>query len=64
MTKVQIKKALQSDIDFAHATCKQRIEEMEEQASNPQVAMMIAKNKGYLMALEEITDMLYSRRIF
>ena len=64
MTKAQIKKALQSDIDQAWTVSKQRIADMQEQSSNPQVALMIEKNKGYMMALEDITDMLYSRRVF
>jgi hypothetical protein len=33
-------------------------------ASNPQVALMIEKNKGYIMALEDVTELLYSRKIF
>ena len=61
MTKAQIKKALQSDIDQAWAVSKQRIADMQEFSNNPQVALMIEKNKGYLMALEDITDALYAR---
>ena len=64
LTKAQIKKALQADIDFAHSTSSQRIAAMMEQAHNPQVALMIEKNKGYMMALEDVTEMLYSKRIF
>jgi hypothetical protein len=64
MTKEQIKKALQSDIDQAWAVSKQRIADMQEQAGNPQVALMIEKNNGYMLALEDIIDMLYSRRLF
>ena len=64
MTKAQIKKELQAAIDKKHAGCKANILSMNEQAHNPQFALMIEKNKGYMMALEDITEMLYSIRIF
>lgn len=64
MTKAQIKKALQAAIDHAHSVSKQRITDMESQKHNPQVALMIEKNRGYMMACEDITDLLYSLKIF
>jgi hypothetical protein len=63
-TKAQIKKNLQEEIDIAFNAAKQRIKEMEALASNPQVALMIEKNKGYMMALEDVTTMLYNRKVF
>jgi len=64
ITKAQVKKALQADLDFAWKQSKDRIDSMQEQKSNPQVALMIEKNKGYMMALSDVTEILYSRRIF
>ena len=63
-TKAQIKKNLQEEIDIAFNAAKLRIKNMEELASNPQVALMIAKNEGYMMALEDVTAMLYNRKVF
>ena len=63
-TKQAIKKDLQTAIDTAHAECKARIASMSEASDNPQVAAMIERNKGYMSALEDVTELLYSRRIF
>ena len=64
VTKATIKAQLQASIERAHHDCSDRIESMKEQAHNPQVALMIEKNKGYLMALEDVTELLYGHRIF
>ena len=63
-TKASIKKDLQAAIDHAHGVSRQRIEAMQSQANNPQVALMIEKNRGYMMALEDVTDLLYGHKIF
>lgn len=64
VTKAHIKKALQSEIDIKHKERKDWIESMSPAAGNPQIAKMIEKNRGYILALEDITEMLYSRKIF
>ncbi len=64
MTKAQLKKELQAELDHAWRISQERINSMREQISNPQVALMIEKNKGYMMALEDVTEILYSRKIF
>lgn len=63
-TKAQLKASLQSAIDHACNVSRQRIEEMKSQSQNPQVALMIEKNKGYIMALEDVTELLYGHRVF
>ena len=63
-TKSAVKQDLQGRIDKAYAECKARIDEMAEQASHPQIAKMIERNKGYMAALEDVTELLYSRNVF
>ena len=63
-TKAQVKAELQAAIDTAHKACKERVEAMQEQRENPQVALMIEKNKGYMLAMEDVTEMLYGHKIF
>jgi hypothetical protein len=60
----RIKKELQPKIDAAWTECKARIALMQPERENPQIALMLEKNKGYLMALEDITAMLYSAKVF
>lgn len=55
---------LQAAIDTAHKACKERVQAMQELRENPQVALMIEKNKGYMMAMEDVTEMLYGHKIF
>ncbi len=64
VTKAQVKAQLQAAIDHAHKVSMERIEGMKDQAHNPQVALMIEKNKGYIMALEDVTELLYGHRVF
>jgi hypothetical protein len=64
MNKTQIKAALHSNMILKIANSRRTIEAMSGQASNPQVALMIEKNKGYIMALDDIGDLLSSRSIF
>jgi len=64
MTKAQAKKALQAKLDEMHAQHRENIAAMQEASANPQVALMIEKNKGYIMALEDVVELLYSRKIF
>ena len=64
MTKTQTKAVLQARIDSLWRQRKQAMDEMESQKQNPQVARMIERNKGYIMALEDITDICYSNKIF
>jgi len=63
MTKAQIKKELQAQIDALFNQSKERVEAMMDQAENPQVAAMIQKNRGYMMALQDVTELLYTCRI-
>jgi hypothetical protein len=63
MTKAQIKKALHEQIDCAWKASKSRIESMESESHNPQVKAMIDTNKGYMRAMEDVTDMLYGLRL-
>ena len=63
-TKAQLKKQLQSAIDHAHKVSRDRIAAMQEQSNNPQIALMIEKNKGYMLALEDVVDLLYGNKIF
>jgi hypothetical protein len=64
MTKAQCKKALISDLDARAIECRERIQSQLAESTNPQVAAMLNKNQGYLMALEDIADLLHSRKIF
>jgi hypothetical protein len=64
MTKAQAKKELQTQIDAWFNQSRERVESMMDQAHNPQVAAMIEKNRGYMMALQDVTDLLYNRKIF
>lgn len=63
-TKKETKQKLQAAIDFAFNISKQRIFDMQPLKGNPQIALMIEKNRGYMMALEDVTELLYSHRIF
>jgi hypothetical protein len=63
-TKAQIKKQLQGQIDTWYKERTEAIQGMLELQSNPQVALMIARNQAYRMALEDVTELLYSRKIF
>lgn len=63
MTKLQMKNLIREGLDKQIALCKERIESMREQSSHPQVALMIEKNKGYMMACEDVIEtMLYKLR--
>jgi len=64
ITKAQIKKQLQGQIDTWHKERTDAIQGMLEQQSNPQVCLMIARNQAYRMALEDVTELICSRRIF
>ena len=64
MTKKQIKQELQSKLDRMYVERRDAINSMMEQKSNPQVAVMIEKNQGYIMALQDVVELLYSRKIF
>ena len=64
MTKKQIKKELQSKLDRMYVEKRNAINSMIEQKANPQVAAMIEKNQGYIMALQDVVELLYSRKIF
>jgi hypothetical protein len=63
MTKAQIKKALHEQIDCAWNASKGRIESMQSESHNPQVKAIIDKNRGYMLAMEDVTDMLYGLRL-
>ena len=52
--KIHINKTLNHAIDIA----KERLIAFEPIKQNPQVALMIEKNKGYIMAMEDIRDTL------
>lgn len=53
------RKIIKALIDQYWNERNQAVEAMEPQKNNPQIALMIEKNKGYIMALEDITDFLY-----
>jgi hypothetical protein len=63
MTKAQIKKALHEQIDCAWGASRDRIESMQSESHNPQVKALIDTNKGYMRAMEDVTDMLYGLRL-
>jgi hypothetical protein len=63
MTKAQIKKALHEQIGCAWKASKGRIESMQSESHNPQVKALIDTNKGYMRAMEDVTDMLYGLRL-
>ena len=63
-TKAQIKESLHEAIASEWHKANERIQGMAEQKSNPQVALMIEKNRGYMMALDDVRELLYSRKIF
>lgn len=63
MTKAQIVKAAKESLERAKQVSEDRIASMREQAHNPQVALMIEKNKGYVMAMEDALDVLRGARI-
>ena len=56
MNKAQIKAAIKQYLDGEIEKAKYRLSEFAPMASNPQVALMIEKNKGYLMAMEDVAD--------
>ena len=64
LTKTATKKALQNALDAAFKERKTVIEEISPQGTNPQVAAMIERNKGYMMALEDVTHLLYALKVF
>ena len=63
MTKKQIKQALSATLATAWMDCKSRIEILEIDKGNPTIALMIEKNKGYMLACEDMTKMLYDMKI-
>jgi hypothetical protein len=62
--KADLKKALQSAINDAWSVSQQRIETMQPEREHPQIALCIEKNRGYMMALEDITQLLYANKVF
>lgn len=63
-TKAQLKKALQTKMDAMWQERKDTLDAMQLQKGNPQVALMIEKNRGYMMALEDMATLLYDRGVF
>ena len=64
MSKASTKKALQTAIDQEYNVCKNRIWELQLQKDNPNAALMIEKNRGYMLALEDVTTLLYSNKVY
>ena len=62
--KADTKKALQSAIDAAWKVSKQRIDDMQAEKENPQIALCMEKNRGYMMALEDVTELLYAHKVY
>ena len=62
-TKKETKIAIQSAIDHAYNVSKDRIAGMTVHGGLGD-AMMIEKNRGYMMALEDVTDLLYANGVF
>ncbi len=62
--KSDTKKALQSAIDAAWKVSQQRIEEMQPDKQHPQIALCIEKNRGYMLALEDVTELLYAHKVY
>jgi hypothetical protein len=61
-TKRLTKKDIQSRIEKLWDDTKHNIIAMDDQKHNPQVALMIEKNKGYLLALEDIMQLCNARK--
>jgi hypothetical protein len=64
MNKRELKQSLQAAIDHAWAVSKQRIDTMQSDREHPQIALCIEKNRGYMLALEDVTEMLYAHKVF
>lgn len=63
MNKAQTKRAVQTAIDSLYNERKEAVDAMREQSANPQVRLMIEKNLGYMLALEDVIDLLYKLRV-
>lgn len=63
ITKAMIIGEAKETLLHAKRVSEERIAAMHEQAHNPQVALMIEKNKGYIMAIEDALDVLRGARI-
>lgn len=64
MNRSTFKKTMQPKLDAAFNECRQRIADMESQKEHPQIALCIEKNRGYMMALSDVTEMLYAGKFF
>lgn len=64
MANTKAKKLLQPYMDKLHRERNEAIAAVKPLLPNPQVAGMIEKNKGYIMALEDITEFMYRNKLF
>lgn len=64
MTPKATKDALRAAIEFAWHKSAKRIDEMRPQRRKREVALLIAKNRGYQLALEDVTDLLYAHKVY
>lgn len=62
MTKKVFEQSVRAEIDRLWHETNTRIKEMEPEKDNPQVASMITKNRGYMLALEDITEVILRLR--
>ena len=60
MTLLKFKTRLQYYLFEEINKSKDNIEQMAGIAGNPQVKLMIEKNRGYIMAMEEVVDFISS----
>lgn len=64
LTKAATKRVIQEFIDSRFREAQSRVEALTPEQANPQVALMVEKNRGYMLALQDVTAALYANRVF
>ena len=61
MTKANMRKELLMEADRLWRSADANIANMQPVASNPQALLMIEKNKGYKMAMEDLVEFIHNK---
>lgn len=60
-TRKALEESIRGEIDRLWHETKARITDLSQITGNPQVDIMLVKNKGYLLALEDINEFIMSK---
>lgn len=60
-TRIALEEAIRGEIDRLWLETNDRIKDLSQINDNPQVDIMLVKNKGYLLALEDMNEFIMSK---